>query len=1132
MNKYLRSILPIVLLICSQHFSRAFSPDFYASQSVLASGNWVKIRIERSGLYQIPASTLRSWGFSDPSRVKIYGYGGRRIDDNLSEATFVDDLPPTPSVASSSGVVFYGAGSESWLLSTGNNYHGYLNPYSSHGYYFVTESDTPSDIPTVATPGASSPATIGRGRVHYEPEAIQATKIGPLFVGESFSSPRTRSYTITTPGRTKDSEVWMECSFFHTHKGGTSRLSFSVDATTLPAVSTDNVSAMSESSYAHGAIAVTRHTFVPGGSDTSRFNLSVTYSPTVNSFQAYLDYLSFNYDMDLTIPASGMIEFWSNSNSLAVSANETIKVWDVTDPANIMAVNTSYENGSAAWSAPISGMRCYVAWTSGASLPAPTFDNRLSNQNLHGQAEPSDMVIITPNELMTQANRLADIHRRADKMTVTVVDQEKIYNEFSSGTCDISGLRKYLKMIFDLGVDSDHPLKYVTLLGRPTLDQRRLTPNHPYSYKTTPWWVVRDPRLSMSENDGFGTDDFLAMLQDNSGTQLGIDQISVAVGRMPFLTANEGNTVLDKLEQYMNSSKKTGWKNNMIVVADDEDEGVHLAQAENMTSLIEATPMQQMLANKIYIDAYKKVGNEVPEAHDEMFRLLNDGAAWWIFTGHANNHSWTAESMLTYNDINNMYMRNLPFLLAATCNFLQWDGAEISGGEIMYKERYGGAIGMISASRPVYISDNGLFLAAFGRQVASRDNDGRMLRAGDVYRRTKNDIRNNNGNITSNTNRLRFVFMGDPAMNLVIPDNIIEITAINGIEPTEENQVTIAALSNATISGRIVSADGATVDSFNGVVTVDLFDAERSITTLGHNDGTIDVFDRHGEKLLSASATVANGTFEINVAMPSQIADNFRNATMSLYAYATDSNDEAAGVFKQFYVYGLDEPETPDTEAPVIESIVLNHSGFSSGDTVNDSPMLIAKVSDNVSLNLSNAGIGQMMTITVDDFDSHNDVSSYYIPSADGSPSGVINYPLSNLTEGHHTLKLRVFDTSGNTAARSIDFKVSTNIAPDIFEVFTDANPAHTAASFYVRHNRPESIVDVEVTVYNLLGQPIWTGSTTGMSDMDVSAPVTWNLCDSTGSRVQRGIYLYRATITDSNGKHQSAARRLAVAAH
>ena len=113
--------------------------------------------------------------------------------------------------------------------------------------------------------------------------------------------------------------------------------------------------------------------------------------------------------------------------------------------------------------------------------------------------------------------------------------------------------------------------------------------------------------------------------------------------------------------------------------------------------------------------------------------------------------------------------------------------------------------------------------------------------------------------------------------------------------------------------------------------------------------------------------------------------------------------------------------------------------------------------------------------------------------------------------------------------SRTISFTVTDDLAPRIFDVYTDANPASTAANFYVRHDRPENLMQVTVTVYDLMGHPVWDSTVKGMSDMDLSTPVTWDLTDYSGRRVQRGIYLYRASVTTDNTHYETASRRIAV---
>ena len=124
---------------------------------------------------------------------------------------------------------------------------------------------------------------------------------------------------------------------------------------------------------------------------------------------------------------------------------------------------------------------------------------------------------------------------------------------------------------------------------------------------------------------------------------------------------------------------------------------------------------------------------------------------------------------------------------------------------------------------------------------------------------------------------------------------------------------------------------------------------------------------------------------------------------------------------------------------------------------------------------------------------------------------------------------LRIWDTAGNSASASIDFFVNPDLAPRIFDIYSDANPALTQANFYVTHNRPDATLTVRIEVYDLNGKLLWDSQTTGRADMYASAPVTWNLTDRAGSKVTRGIYLYKTTVT-TGGQSSTMTKRIAVA--
>ena len=63
------------------------------------------------------------------------------------------------------------------------------------------------------------------------------------------------------------------------------------------------------------------------------------------------------------------------------------------------------------------------------------------------------------------------------------------------------------------------------------------------------------------------------------------------------------------------------------------------------------------------------------------------------------------------------------------------------------------------------------------------------------------------------------------------------------------------------------------------------------------------------------------------------------------------------------------------------------------------------------------------------------------------------------------------------------------------------------------------------------MGREIWSKTDNGRSDMFTSFPITWNLCDYAGRRVNRGIYLYRAAISTDGVKTTTKSKKIAVTA-
>lgn len=1105
----------------------AFSLDTYTGSSVLAEGNWVKISVKESGMHFLSATDLRRMGFNDPARVRIYGYGAVRLPDRLDRSTYVDDLPLVQTVNTERGVYFYATGPVDFTTVGSTQFTLSINPFTTLGYYYVTDSDTPLRDVQVATGISGMPvAKSYQMPLYHKLELFSAGETGHILLGEDFLTQATQSFTFSLPGRVSGSKAWLECSFWANSKTS-SRVVLSVNDNALTYTSSDNIDANSgsESHYYHARMALTRKTF---DLNDDRARVTITHSRTSTASLARLNYLVINYERSLQL-VNGSADFRLTSAGGALgSASASTRVWDVTDPLDIKTVDGSLQGDELTWQPIATGTRHYVAWQENGSYPSPTIVGRVANQNLHAQPVP-DMVIFTHPDWRSQAERVAELHRNStvDPLTVLIVEPETLYNEFSSGSADANALRRLLKMFWDRSeADGTSRLQYALIMGRSTYDNRRVTPViASLSYPTLPGWQTD---LSHYDNTSYTTDDIYSMLRDGAGTTMSSDYQCIAVGRMPVVSLRDARNVVDKLYSYVNTPINSSWKNRALMVADDENNGDFMDHTEDMiANAMTVKGSERIVWDKVYIDAYLKQNSTYPGARNDMFRALTEGVVWWNFAGHANPTSWTGDGLMTYTDINNLYLKHFPFVVAATCDFVRWDASAISAAEILYRTESSGIIGAISATRPAYIGENGELLRKMGRFMFAVDDQGRNLTIGEIFRRTKNGGTTGTWN---SDNKLRYVLMGDPAMRLCVPGLNVRLDAINGTEPDLELQPTMMANQDVTLEGSVTDAAGNIITDFNGKLYLTLYDAEYSTTSHGYGSSGKEVtFEQQGKRLQALVDSVRDGRFNVNMVIPGEITNNFRPAAMNMYAVSTDGSD-AVGVNRDFYVYGVDEDAAADNEPPVIEALYLNHSSFSSGDKVNTTPVVIANMRDNRSINLSSAGIGHQMLLTIDGR-SLTDAPLYYTPYSDGTAGGTLVYQLDELAPGNHTLRFRVWDTSGNSATDTIEFIAAADVTPRLYDMYADANPASTNTNFYLTHDRPDALITVNIEVFNMLGRPVWSTSINGMSETLRSFPVQWDLTDNSGRRVPRGIYLYRASITADGETSQTETRRLAVTA-
>lgn len=1118
--------------------ARAFSTTHFADSSKLAQGKWVKIKVTETGMHQITAADARSWGFNDLSNLHVFGYGGAMISEKLTDDIF-DDLPQVPIVRTGDKVLFYAQNNISWSYVT-NIFLQKQNPYATAGYYFVTDDARFSDVaPTRSTTQpAGTPVTTFTDRMMHEQELYNPGETGKMFLGEDFVTNRTQSFDFDLKGYVDGSQIKVKTQFATVSFGSLdpALLKFKYNDTPIAFEEQyDTIKNVADRYHIHYYYAAPVKTFSLSGTRSLRYTVGVEHKASLT--RARLDYITVNYERKLALDDASLLfrsGRYAEGTQMQISGyTSDTHVWDVTNLGNILDMNVVVNGEVGAFSPTGSDIREYVAFKESGTYPSPTFEQNVANQNIHGEPTP-DMIILAPEGFLAQAQRVAALHEQLDSMRVLVLDHRKVFNEFSGGTPDASAYRLLCKMFYDRGTDAQgHKLGYLCLFGGGSFDNRAIT--NEVKNMGDNLLLTWQSDEGGNDNVSINSDDYFITLEDNSSEPLWEEQNSIALGRFPVRTVADAKNAVDKLIKYTTKSDFGAWKNNVILLADNDNNSAHMSQSEQLIQRTQQNGGDGFIMNRIYIDAFTSKsdgrGLYFPDARNKFYNALKEGALWWTYVGHGSPNVLTADGMLTATDLeNNFFYSHIPVLFAATCEFGRFDAVKVSGAEKLFTNTRGGVVAAIVPPRSAWINTNIDMCRAVGEHMFTLDDSGKPIRLGDILKLAKN-------NMPKSDNTYRFHIFGDPAMRIAQPSYKAVVETINGVAvesgKTEDYPV-FKARQTIIFEGKIVDPKGNKAEGFNGSVTSRLFDSEQSVVTHGYGDGVQYVFQERSNQLSVAVDTVVNGNFKIQITIPSEVIstyDNYDTSLLNLYACDRTNKIEANGSNSDFYIYGYDETIVSDTIGPVIEYLGLNSVDFKDGEAVNESPIVMARITDESGINVSSS-IGRLMTITLDDEVVYSDVNSFFTPqNVEQGYAGILNYPLSGLANGHHTIKLKVFDVYNNSSEKTVSFNVISGMKPELYDVYTDANPASISANFYVKHNRPDATLTITLDIMDLLGRIVWTTTQTGRSDMFTSFPITWDLNDMTGNRVQRGIYLYRATVKTDSGHEATKSKKIAVTA-
>ncbi len=1099
------------------------------TNSVLATGKWVRFEAPEEGIYKMTKSTLTSFGINtadvDPRTIKIYNNGGKTLSETV-ENNRNDDLVENAItvVGEEDGkfddndyIIFYGRGSSFWDVDTDGTIRRFFNPYSKQNYYWITYGGTNGKRITEKSGLNDQPEYIQNSTdafADWEEDKINLGKTGRQFAGDDFSQTvSSRTYMNKLDGRISSAPINYNVRF----------IIGSAQGMTLNITENNNqvfsqfLGGYGTALYTAGLGSIRTFSFT-GDLPDNRSVLSFKVTPASVSAVGYLDYITISYKKELKA-FNDYLLFYSDavSNNIEYNLNgfssSNFNVYDVTDFSNVKLVtNTAISAGECKFRFnELSSARSKYIAVGKDVFKTPTNPVEVQNQNIHGEQTGAKFIIITHKNFKDAALSLKNYKENQAPVALStyIAYVDEIYNEFSGGSLDPTAVRDYIKYAYD---NWQIKPEYVLLFGKGTYDYKNI---EGYGDNFVPTWQSIE---SLNLVNSYSTDDYFVRV---SGDDLIVD---LALGRITCRNAEEANNIVNKIKDYELNQTKGNWRNLITLVADDGrtsttyEGSEHTAPSENLANSYFPKSFD---INKIYSAAYPDVltgqGRRKPLVNQAIINAMNDGTLFLNYIGHGSPELW-AHEVIFEKSVSIPQLKNDKyfFLCAATCDFGYFDIPNFqSAAEAMVMLPNAGAIASFTADRLVYSQINHQLNYAFVQTLFNSTRDTMNLSipigmASFLTKRTRVDINDQKYNI-----------IGDPTLRLLVPQYTASVDSVNGQSLSAEVQ--IKALSKTKIEGRILKPDNSPWNDFNGEGLLTFFDSERTVLLdqIGNYPVTV-----QGGVIFNGRVSVNNGKFSADFVVPKDIS--YENKKGKVIFYFLNNSVDGIGYSDNVIVGGTDSSVINDGKGPSIE-IFFDDVAYSNSYLVNADPKLIVKLYDETGLNTTGTGIGHKLEgILNDQITDPIDFTNHFQGDLDaGGRSGTINYQFNNLQSGDYQILVKAWDVFNNQSEENSYFSVVEGNDLAIRNVYNYPNPFKGSTQFTFQQNLTKPI-DVKIKIYTIAGRLIKEIEQYNLNEKFVV--IDWDGRDADGDNLASGTYLYKLIVKSSDGEFQkSVLGKLAV---
>ena len=617
----------------------------YASHSVLQSGTWAKIRVPQSGFYQLTDALIKKAGFSNPSRVRLYGYGGALQPECLTGKylTATDDLQEVPTCTVDGRRLFYGVGPIGWESSTATVRT--RNPYSDYGYYFLTEETGDSIQEPVEMPEEEFKARYyplpDDYHYLYEVDDYAWYHGGRnLFDKTLFTIGTPRRYTLQANGNKGTLSVAL------TYDGSfeaTVAVNDSVVGTISRTVKLDSYTEAEEYVW----------NFQVDGLTAGANEVTVTQT---SGASLRLDYLSLTLDAPMAmtdihandLPVPEYVYNITNQDHHADSAVDMVIIIPTSQQVLQQAERIKV------WHEEHDSLRVRI-------VPADELYNEFSSG--------------TPD---------ATAYRRYMKM---------LYDRAGSD----GDLPRYL-LLFGDGAWDNRMLSTDWSGCNP--DDFLLCFESENSFSHVNCYVSDDFFCLLDDEEE---------IQQKGGGSSYLGKPDVAVGRYPARTAEDAQVLVDKTLNYATNTYAGPWQNVICMMGDDGNNNSHMTTADRVATQIEKNYPGYLVKKiywDAFQRTSSATGYSYPEVARQIKQQMADGALMMNYSGHGAAYAFSHELVMKLADFETSVTNHLPLWITASCDIMPFDGQEDNIGETVMLSERGGGVAFFGTTRTVYANYN------------------------------------------------------------------------------------------------------------------------------------------------------------------------------------------------------------------------------------------------------------------------------------------------------------------------------------------------------------------------------------------------------------------------------------------